>query len=122
MARGRAAVGMLGTDAPALRDEAVPSPAFRLGAALAAWLNAADQVAFDIENPMAVGPAHAHLDGPDDFFADDCRDERVAFEHLTEAARALQASPPEVAVAANLPSTVSGRWSGRIGGQTSACR
>ena len=127
MARARAQVGFLGADAAALREEAArgaePSPAFRLGAALAAWLNAADQLDFDIANPMAVGPAHANLAGPEDFFASDCRDEAAAFEHLTAAALALDASPQDVAAAANLPAAgLTARWTARIPGQTKACR
>jgi hypothetical protein len=122
--RAIAAVGSFGTEAPAVRREAAerpPSAGFLLGAALAAWTNAAAQLAFDLENPQAAGPAHAHLDQEGaDLLRQECAEEATAFIDLQARTTALGMSPQDVAALAGADP---GAWLAREGaGPAEPCR
>lgn len=102
--RAVAAVGLSTSDQPALRVERgirEPSRAFMLGAAQAAWTNAAAQLAFDLANPTAAGPPHASQTGDlAQFLTDDCREEATAFAALQAGMRQLGLSAAQLAAAA----------------------
>ena len=94
--RGMAAAAHWASDAPALRLERQtrePSAAFSLGAALAAWINAAAQLDYDLKTPSGDGDDSEaiHLD---------CVDEALALDHLEAGRKALGVTPAEVLGAA----------------------
>jgi hypothetical protein len=93
--RGLAASGAKTSDAPALRLETAPSPAYRLGAALGAWRNATQTLDYDLKTPSGDGDDAETILG-------DCYDERVAFADLEAARAALGVAPEEALVAARL--------------------
>ena len=124
--RGAAAVSLSTSEEPALRVERrtrEPSPGFLLGAAFAAWTNAAAQLAFDLANPTAAGPAHASQNGAlDDFIAEDCREEGAAYRALESRSRALALDVGRVAAAAGASQVEADLWRGRRAGPAAACR
>jgi len=125
--RAVAMVALSSSEEPAMRQERQarePSPAFQLGAALAAWINAAAQLDFDLKNPTALGPPHAHLGAPeDDFLLQECKDEATAFVRLEARSRALGLKPRQVAALAG-PKAEGAQpaWLARRAGPASACR
>ncbi len=125
----RRAVGIVGgftSEEPALRQERrarEPSPGFLLGVALGAWMNAAAQLDFDLKNPQAMGPAHAHLGKEaNDLLRDECREEAVAFDHMESRAKALELTPEQVVAAGRVSDggTVE-LWMQRRPGPPKAC-
>ena len=124
--RGVAAVGPSSSAAPALREAGrtgEPSPGFRLGAALGAWINASLQLDFDRANPAGAGPPHVSQTGGDpDAFAEDCREETTAFAQLDAGARTLGARPDQVVAAANADLRTVSAWRTRQAGPPAPCR
>jgi hypothetical protein len=119
----RRAVEMVGASAseePAVRREREtrePSAGFMLGAALAAWTNAAAILRYDLETPSG--------DGDDsEAIAIDCFDERTAFDHLEARVRTAALTAPYLIDVAHLSGV--GRdaaWlARRRSGQPERCR
>jgi hypothetical protein len=119
-------VGPSTSEEPALRLERQtrePSPAFLLGAALGAWINAADQLDFDRDHPTAAGPPHASQSGGDpDALAQDCADEKLAFAHLKTRVEAMGMSAEQVAATASLDHGVLDAWRKRTAARPPICR
>jgi hypothetical protein len=87
--RGAAAVDTRTSPAMAVRAEPSPSPSFRLGAAYRAWRNATAAAEHDA--------THSTGDGGDDaVLAEDCTDERVAFNELETERTALSLTPEDL--------------------------
>jgi hypothetical protein len=118
--RAVAMVGASASESAAVRQESAahgPSPAFMLGAALAAWINAAAILRYDLATPSG--------DGDDsEAIAIDCYDERVAFDHLDERVRSATISPEYVFDVANISSgDALHAWiARRAAGQPPRCR
>ena len=123
--RGFAAAALSTSEEPAVRAERAragrvggePSSGFMIGAALGAWIAARDQLDYDLKNPSAAGPPHASQGPADlDALAQDCRDEKVAFERLEMRSRALDLEPAAVLEAAAIadPSLLAA-WRSRRG-------
>jgi hypothetical protein len=107
--RGLALVGPRTSDEPALRLERQtgdPSPSFRLGAALGAWISAAAALDYDLKTPSGDG-------GDEEAIGVDCYDERVAFTHLEASRQALGLAPPQATAAAVAEPGVLPAWIGR---------
>jgi hypothetical protein len=119
-------VGPSASEEPALRDERRardPSPAFLLGAALGAWINAAGQLNFDRDHPTAAGPPHVSQSGADpDALAQDCAEERLAFAHLQARAGAMDMPAEQVVRAASVDPAVVAGWRTRSSAQPPICR
>lgn len=120
-------VGPSGSEEPALRQERrarEPTPGFMVGAALAAWLNAAAQLDFDLKNPAGAGPPHVGQTGGDpDAMVQDCFDEKLAFDHLETRSRSLGLTPDQVVVAAGArQSGALAAWRARRPEPVGACR
>jgi hypothetical protein len=120
-------VGASGSEEPALRQERrahEPSMGFMVGAALAAWVNAAAQLDFDLKNPADAGPPHVSQSGGDpDAMVQDCFDEKLAFDHLEARSRSLGLTPDQVVVAAGaLQSGAPAAWRARRSELVGACR
>jgi hypothetical protein len=102
--RAFAMVGPSASEEPALRQARraqEPSAGFMVGAALAAWINAAAQLDFDLKNPAAAGPPHVGQTGGDpEALIQDCLDEKTAFDHLDARTRSLGLTPEQVVAAA----------------------
>jgi hypothetical protein len=124
--RAFAMVGASGSEEPALRQEGrarEPTPGFMVGAALAAWLNAAAQLDFDLRNPAGAGPPHVSQSGGDpDAMVQDCFDEKLAFDHLEARSRSLGLTPDQVAAAAGAPQGAPAAWRARRSQTVGACR
>jgi hypothetical protein len=125
--RAMAMVGPSSSEEPAMREERQarePSPSFAQGAALAAWLNAAGQLDFDLKNPAAAGPPHVSQTGDDpDALMQDCADEKTAFAHLEARRQALGLTPDQVvAVAGAQKSGALAAWLSRRSGPVAPCR
>lgn len=114
--RGFAAVGYSTSDEAALRAEPVASQRYRLGAALAAWSNAAATLKYDLETPSGDGDDTATIEM-------DCYDEQRAFGHLEASRAALGLADPAavegLAPAAAAPAVP---WSARRSGPAPRCR
>ena len=122
------AVGLSSSEEPAVRQERrsrEPSAAFLLGAALAAWIQAREQLEFDLTNPAAAGAPHASQ-GPanEDAIAEDCAEEMQAFAHLDARASALGLTVEQVTAAAALQNrdALAIAWQARRAGADRACR
>ena len=117
--RGVAAAGHWASDEPAMRLERKsrdPSPGFSLGAALAAWTNAAAQLDYDLKTPSGDGDDSEaiHLD---------CVDEAVALDHLESRRQALGLTPAEVLQAAGgFGPDLLGAWRQRQSAPPKGCR
>ena len=117
--RGVAAAGHWASDEPAMRLERrnrEPTPGFGLGAALAAWTNAAAQLDYDLKTPSGDGDDSEaiHLD---------CVDEAVALDHLESRRMALGLTPAEVLEAAGgFFADLLGAWRDRQSGPPKGCR
>jgi len=113
--KGFAAVGVSTSDAAALREAASPSPAYRAGAALAAWRNATASLDYDVKNPSG--------DGVDGAVSLDCFDEKAAFADLDASRKALGLTPTEISAGAGVTdASVAKAWLTRQAGPPSACR
>jgi len=113
--KGFAAVGPSTSDSAALREAPAPSPAYRAGAALAAWRNATTSLDYDVKNPSG--------DGVDGAVSLDCFDEKAAFTDLEAARQALGATPAAItAMAGVTDASVAPAWVARQAGPPSACR
>jgi hypothetical protein len=100
--RGVALVGPRASEEPALRLERQthqPTASFMLGAALGAWINAADTLDFDLKTPSGDG-------GDEEAIGVDCYDERVAFTHLEARSQALGLGPSQVTASAGVADPV----------------
>jgi hypothetical protein len=99
--RGFGMVSLSTSEQPALREERrvrEPSAGFLLGSALAAWINAAAQLDFDLKNPAGVGPPHVALGGENtDYIAVECREEQQAFVTLESRRQDLSLPLPQAA-------------------------
>lgn len=119
-------VGPSTSEEPALRHERQardPAPAFLLGAALGAWINAAGQLDFDRDHPTAAGPPHMSQSGADpDALAQDCAEERLAFVHLQTRARAMAMTAEQVADAASVDPVIVAVWRARASKEPPICR
>lgn len=117
--RGFAAAGPKTSEEPALRAERAsrePSAAFMLGAALGAWINAAEALDYDLKNPSGDGDDSAAI-------AADCYDETTAFAHLESRRQAMEARPAQVLEAAGVVAdSISASWRARQSAQPAACR
>jgi len=117
--RALAMVGPSTSEEPAVRQERRardPSAAFMLGAALGAWESAAATLRYDLATPSG--------DGDDsEAIAEDCYDERIAFDHLQTRTSALGLTPPQVVEGAGLASgEVLTAWRARQAGASPRCR
>jgi hypothetical protein len=113
--KGFVAVGPSTSDAAALREAQTPSPAYRAGAALAAWRNATASLDYDVKNPSG--------DGVDGAVSLDCFDEKAAFADLDATRQALGVSPAAITAQAGLTDPlVAKAWVARQAGAPSACR
>jgi len=125
MRRALAAVGPSTSEEPALRGERQardPSPAFLLGAALGAWINAAAQLDFDRDNPTAAGPPHVSQSGADpDALAQDCAEEKLAFFHLEARRGTLGLSAEQAAAIVPLDAKSLASWRSRISAPPPIC-
>jgi hypothetical protein len=120
-------VGPSGSEEPALRQERQarePTAGFMTGAALAAWLNAAAQLDFDLKNPAGAGPPHVGQTGGDpEALVQDCSEEKTAFGHLEARARMLGFTAEQVIFAAGAPQTAAlPAWIARKSQTVGACR
>ncbi len=114
--RGAALVGSRTSDEPALRLERQarePSAGFAVGSALAAWANAAEALDYILKTPSGDGDDASAI-------AEDCFDEKTAFQHLEQRRQALGMTPEQVLDAAGdgarLPA-----WRARQAGAPKAC-
>ncbi len=117
--QGLTAVGASASDQAALRAAMAagePSPGFRLGAALAAWRNAAAALDFDLHNPSGDGDDREAI-------GIDCFDEAAAFTHL-EAARMGLGMTAEAALSAAgvTEGRVLAAWRARQAARPTGCR
>jgi hypothetical protein len=113
--KGFAAVGPSTSDAAALRDAPAPSQAYRAGAALAAWRNAAASLDYDVKNPSG--------DGVDGAVSLDCFDEKAAFADLDASRQALGLTPAAITAQVGVTdASVAKAWVARQAGPPSACR
>jgi hypothetical protein len=117
--QGLTAVGASASDQAALRAATAtgePSPGFRLGAALAAWRNAAATLDFDLHNPSGDGDDREAI-------GIDCFDEAAAFTHL-EAARLRLGLTAETALSAAgvTEPRVLAAWRARQAARPAGCR
>jgi len=112
--KGFAAVGPSTSDAAALRAAGTPSPAYRAGAALAAWRNASASLDYDVKNPSG--------DGVDGAISVDCFDEKGAFADLEASRKALGLTPAEISAQAGVTDASAAAWLARQAGPPSACR
>jgi hypothetical protein len=113
--KGFAAVGLSTSDSAALRAMRDPSPAYRAGAALAAWRNASASLDYDLKNPTG--------DGVDGAVSVDCFDEKAAFADLDASLKALGLTPIEITARAGVKdASVAQVWLARQAGPPSACR
>jgi hypothetical protein len=117
--RAVAMVGASSSEEPALRQERqnhTPSPAFQLGTALGAWINAAAQLDFDLKNPAAAGPPHVSQGAAnDDAIAEDCAEEAAAFDHLSARSMEQALAPGAVLAAAGVANAgVLAGWRARM--------
>lgn len=126
ISRALVAVGPSTSEEPALRGERQmrePSPAFLLGAALGAWINAATQLQFDRDHPTAAGPPHVSQSGADpDALAQDCADEKLTFAHLQTRTGALGLSAEQIAGLVPLGRDSLASWRSRSSAPPSICR
>ena len=114
--RGALAVGDRTSEQPALRAEAQPGPAFRLGAVFRAWTNSAAAVRFDAANSTGDG-------GDAEALAVDCGDERIAFASLEEVLHATGMAEAEVARSAGAPDpAIVAAWRARRSMPPKPCR
>jgi hypothetical protein len=116
--RALAMVGPSTSEEPAVRLERRardPSAAFMLGAALGAWESAAATLRYDLATPSG--------DGDDsEAIAEDCYDERIAFDHLETRTRGLGLTPSQVVEDAGLASgEVLTAWRARQAGASPRC-
>ncbi len=113
--KGFAAVGASTSDSAALREAPAPSPAYRAGAALAAWRNASASLDYDVKNPSGDGVGGA--------VSVDCFDEKAAFADLDASPKALGLTPAEITAQAGVKdASVAQAWVARQAGPPSACR
>jgi hypothetical protein len=112
--RGFTAAGHRTSDAPALRSEAAPTPGFALGAALGAWINAAETLDYDLKTPSGDGDDSEtiHLD---------CYDERLMLEHLEQRRAAAGLSPAEVLAAGGADAHLLAAWLKRQQAPVTGC-
>lgn len=129
LTRAMKMVGPSTSEASAVRTEqkvGEPSPAFLLGAALAAWTSARAQVEFDARSPEAAGPPHNSQSGDtDDYVRQDCAEEAAAFADLQGRSQALGLAPAQVlaaAAAAVADPAALPAWRARAAGPVAACR
>ena len=118
--RGLALVGSRTSDEPALRLERQthePSAGFELGAALAAWINAAAILDYDLKTPTGDG-------GDEEAIGVDCYDERVAFTDFEARRRALGFAPSRATEAAGVaePTVASALTARQRAGAPPRCR
>ena len=117
--RGVAAVGPGASDRPAIRAEQqarAVSEAFRTGAALAAWINAAETLDFDLRTPSGDGDDSAAI-------RQDCREEAVALADLEASRQALRLTPKQVLDAAGVTNAgVLAGWLARQAQAPAGCR
>jgi hypothetical protein len=117
--RGFVAAGTRTSDEPALRLERQsrePSQGFRLGAALGAWINAAETLDYDLKTPSGDGDdtETIHLD---------CYDEKLTLERLETARRSLDLAPEAALKGAGVANAgVLAAWRSRQAAAPSACR
>ena len=117
--RGVAAAGHWASDEPAMREERKtrePSAGFSLGAALAAWTNAAAQLDYDLKTPSGDGDDSEaiHLD---------CVDEALTLDHLESRRQALGLTPDQViAAAGGFTPEVLAAWRVRQAAPPKGCR
>ena len=117
--RGFTLVGPKASDAPALRQEGqarAPSASFGLGSALAAWVNAAAALDYDLKTPSGDG-------GDEEAIGQDCYDERTAFTHLEARRSAFGLEPSEIVAAAGAGDpAIASAWTARQAGPPARCR
>lgn len=117
--RGVVAAGASTSDEPAARAERQvrePSRAFRLGAALGAWRNAAATLRYDLQTPSGDGDNSEAI-------AEDCYDEKTAFTHLESRRQSLGLTPQRVVEEAGLSQgALLDAWRARQSAPPQGCR